>query len=79
MIYPNNQIDPLFSYRLNQRGAWLYDFLFSREEEEQEGYSGEMITKKMMNMLTRKMVFLNRLVAESREVRVRGKVGLATG
>jgi hypothetical protein len=63
-------------YKLNARGAWLYNFLLaeSGREEEEEEYRGEMISKKMMNMLTKKMVFLNRLVADSREINVRGKV-----
>ena len=66
------QTKGLRGYKLNGRGAWLYDFLFGAEGE--EPYQGQMITKKMMNMLTKKMVFLNRLVGESREARVRGKV-----
>jgi hypothetical protein len=69
------QTKGLRGYKLNARGAWLHDLLFcGHEENEKEPYHGEMITKKMMNALTKKMVFLNRLVAESREVRVRGKV-----
>jgi hypothetical protein len=69
------QTKGLRGYKLNARGAWLHDLLFcSNEENDKEPYHGEMITKKIMNALTKKMVFLNRLVAESREVRVRGKV-----
>jgi hypothetical protein len=69
------QTKGLRGYKLNARGAWLHDLLFcGHEENDKELYHGEMITKKMMNALTKKMVFLNRLVAESREVRVRGKV-----
>jgi hypothetical protein len=71
------QTKGLRGYKLNARGGWLYDFLFGggeTEDDEEKPYSGQMITKRMMNMLTKKMVFMNRLVAESREVRVRGNV-----
>lgn len=63
------QTKGLRGYKLNAKGAWLYDFLM----DSKDGYKGEMISKRMMNMLTKKMVFLSRIVKESRDMVHKGR------
>ena len=56
-------------YMLNEKGKWLYEFIMSDEK-----YEGEMISTKTMNMLTKKMVFLNMIVKESKYINHKGNL-----
>eukprot|EP00088_Acartia_fossae_P013148 TRINITY_DN1683_c0_g1_i7.p1 TRINITY_DN1683_c0_g1~~TRINITY_DN1683_c0_g1_i7.p1 ORF type:complete len:1146 (-),score=216.92 TRINITY_DN1683_c0_g1_i7:47-3484(-) len=58
------QTKGLSGYQLNEKGKWLYEFLMPEVK-----YKGEMVSKKEMNMLTKKMVFLNRVIKGSKFVK----------
>ena len=64
------QTKGLRGYKLNAKGKWLYDFLM----EKKDGYQGEMISKKLMNILAKKMVFMNRIVKESKDINHKDKI-----
>ena len=62
------QTKGLRGYKLNEKGKWLYDFLFQEEKE----YHGSMVSKKMMNILAKKMLFINRVIEESKMINHKG-------
>ena len=62
------QTKGLRGYKLNVKGKWLYDFLFQEEKE----YNGAMVSKKMMNILAKRMVFINRVIEGSRTINHKG-------
>jgi len=56
------QTKGLRGYKLNKQGAWLYEFMF------EEADNGQMIPKKIMNILAKKMGFMNQIVKESKYI-----------
>lgn len=65
------QTKGLRSYMLNEKGKRLYELFYPEQK-----YTGQKISKKMMNILTKKMVFLNKIVKESKYVTYKDEVVL---
>jgi len=66
------QTKGLRGYMLNEKGKRLYELFYPEKR-----YTGQMISKKMMNILTKKMGFLNKIVKESKYVTYKDQVVLA--
>ena len=57
-------------YKLNAKGQWIFDFVM----ENGNRYQGEMISKKLINMLTKTRILLDQIIRESKHVEHNGKV-----